>query len=352
MVKIDGSTANQLLEAFLNSNQTIAKIRNTTYVKMPVTDEVDLLYNQYQYNESPYPLDGKHNLEFAGVWNHATKTIYEPQYSLRSLLENGGEITTVSKEEIESLIEKEVFKRVENYVNENYEPLKQAVTDEMKENHYSIWRTEHIGQSFVEEWSTETMDYFLPDVSIKLEESSFMNYIVGGERRSQVIDEFEKQYHEKYGEKLGLYIMEFEAVNSKLQEIQNDPTNPMHKQKKIIKIMKDQDCQTVNLTINKNNTLFTFKTTASPLKYFGRYISTYHIQAQDRRKFEQLFGRHESYTLDDIAKITYGKRVLYQDEKLLPQTEISTLASIKAKGIRSNQNQTLEGRGHREDIER
>ncbi len=36
------------------------------------------------------------------------------------------------------------------------------------------------------------------------------------------------------------------------------------------------------------------------------------IPAQDRRRFEELFGCHSDYNADDITKITYGRNTIYE----------------------------------------
>ena len=56
----------------------------------------------------------------------------------------------------------------------------------------------------------------------------------------------------------------------------------------------------------------TFKTAANSLTGHRNYYSTYDIPAQDRREFERLFGRGANYSAEDITRITYGKKTLYE----------------------------------------
>jgi hypothetical protein len=68
----------------------------------------------------------------------------------------------------------------------------------------------------------------------------------------------------------------------------------------------------VTVTVQKAGEELSFRTGTTPLR--GRYnsYSTSHIAAADRQEFERLFGRYASYTAEDITRITYGKRTLYE----------------------------------------
>ena len=55
-----------------------------------------------------------------------------------------------------------------------------------------------------------------------------------------------------------------------------------------------------------------FRSAASSLTGHKSFYSTYDIPAQDRREFEQLFGRHASYYAEDITRITYGRNTIYE----------------------------------------
>ena len=58
------------------------------------------------------------------------------------------------------------------------------------------------------------------------------------------------------------------------------------------------------------------KTETATLNYGHRNdgYSKYDIQAKDRRKYEELFN-YEKYTIDEILKITYGKKEIYTKEQ-------------------------------------
>ena len=83
--------------------------------------------------------------------------------------------------------------------------------------------------------------------------------------------------------------------------------------------IKDNKFLTVNVTINKDGLEDTFKYEAQALRnqYNSIYLPTYNItNLKGREKFYKLYGDSDFY-YNEIVKITYGKKDLYVDEKLL-----------------------------------
>jgi hypothetical protein len=310
---------------FLKSNQSMVRVAGANkedadiFIKIPIANEIDLLYHQRNYNlynaEEKYVLKYDKKLECVGIWNHVTQTLYESAYFLGDILQaNQPYVERVTKEEIEELLRTQLKETIMSYVAENYDMLKQSVTEQMKEQ-YHAYTDNEIEYAFIYDHDTE-LKRFIPNVSVSLNATTLIDYARDGLSRSNLLGNMLNQYFDKQKQKLGVCILNYEDVNKRLNAIKNNPEDPLHKAKQIIKTIKDTDCQTVNVTISKNNILFTFKTEADALKNFNQYVSTYKMNAQDRRQFEQLFGRNEDYSFYDIVKITYGKKVLYEDKSI------------------------------------
>ncbi len=312
---------------FLKSNQSKIIIAGSdsrtthTFIKVPIADEVDLLYHQliykaYKSSEEKYAIEYDEKLECAGIWNHVTQTLYESAYFLGDILQaNQPCVERVTKKEIEELLRTQLKETIMSYIAENYDALKQSVTQEMKEEQYHAYTINEIEYAFIYDQDTE-LKRFIPNASVSLNATTLIDYARGGLSRSNLINNMFKQYFCKSKDRIGFCILQCEDVNQRLNAIKNNPEDPLHKAKQIIKTIKDTDCQTVTLTISKNNILFTFKTEADALKNFNQYVSTYRMNAQDRRQFEQLFGRNKDYSFYDIVKITYDKQVLYEDKNM------------------------------------
>ena len=113
-------------------------------------------------------------------------------------------------------------------------------------------------------------------------------------------------------EKFLLQFLKKDALLSEYQAIVQDPDSPLHRVKAISEAIKTSGARTVTVTVQKAGEELSFRTGTTPLR--GRYnsYSTSHIAAADRQEFERLFGRYASYTAEDITRITYGKRTLYE----------------------------------------
>ena len=68
----------------------------------------------------------------------------------------------------------------------------------------------------------------------------------------------------------------------------------------------------MTVTVQRDGEVLSFRTGTTPLR--GRYnsYSASHIGIADRREFERLFGRSANYSAEDIIRITYGKKTLYE----------------------------------------
>ena len=73
-----------------------------------------------------------------------------------------------------------------------------------------------------------------------------------------------------------------------------------------------KEAKTVNVTILKDGIEFTFKTEASDFRHdCGSYYNAWGLTAADRRRFEELFGRYAGCYPQEIVRITYTRKVLY-----------------------------------------
>lgn len=107
-----------------------------------------------------------------------------------------------------------------------------------------------------------------------------------------------------------------ELVRAEYQTLFEDADNPVHSVKRIIRAVSASKAKTVRVTILKYGIEFTFKTEAGPLccDCTGRY-GTWQMEAPDRRKFKEIFGRSAKYRPEEIVRIVCGRSVLYQREK-------------------------------------
>lgn len=120
------------------------------------------------------------------------------------------------------------------------------------------------------------------------------------------------QYIKVNQEKFLLQFLKNDALLKEYQTLVQNPDSPLHRVKAISEAIKSSGAKTVTVTVQKDGEELSFRTGTTPLR--GRYnsYSTSHITAADRQEFERLFGPHTNYTAEDITRITYGKRTIYE----------------------------------------
>lgn len=143
----------------------------------------------------------------------------------------------------------------------------------------------------------------------ELPEAAFIAYVRDPEGFIQTEAE---QYIKINQEKFLQQFQMNDALLAEYQAIAQDTGSAVHRMKAITGAVKDSGAKTVTVTIQKDGTELTFKTAADSLTGHKSYYSTYDIPAPDRREFERLFGRNADYTAEDITRITYGKKTIYE----------------------------------------
>ena len=143
----------------------------------------------------------------------------------------------------------------------------------------------------------------------KLPETAFLAYIQDPDGFVQAETE---QYIKENQESFLKQFLENDALMAEYQALMRDTSNPLHRVKAISETIKTSGAKTVTVTVQKAGEELSFRTGTTPLR--GRYnsYSSSHITATDRQEFERLFGRYSDYKAEDIARITYGKKVIYE----------------------------------------
>lgn len=61
-----------------------------------------------------------------------------------------------------------------------------------------------------------------------------------------------------------------------------------------------------------------FKIATSALEYSwdSSYVSQYSMSVKDREKFKNIFGSREDFNLNDIYKIEFRNRIVYEDKSI------------------------------------
>ena len=86
-----------------------------------------------------------------------------------------------------------------------------------------------------------------------------------------------------------------------------------HARRAIMRSVADRSMKTVNLEIRKGDESAILKIEASALRCMDNsYYSPWRMDAPSRYRLVERFGRNTDVYPDDVVKITYGRKVLYE----------------------------------------
>ena len=265
------------------------------------------------------PLDQNDNiswrdsLAFCGVYDAQHSALYLTENAVYSITKGRTRFVEESTSSMIAEISDRINQRVEDIIANNRSNLSvREVTG---------WQAAKELNDYLEEGAhREALDRFFnnskPDGQFysgytmdNLPEAAFMAWLQDPEGFIQT----EADQHIKANqEEFLLQFLKNDALLAEYQALIQDTDNPLHRVKVISQAIKSSGAKTVTVTIHKDGEELTFRTGTTPLR--GRYnsYSTSSITAADRQEFERLFGRNADYTAEDITRITYGKRTLYE----------------------------------------
>lgn len=318
---IEHANMNDRFSDWLSSNSTSpccfqGKGCNYILIRVEKNADFEYLYCQKRFDKGDSIQNER--FEFAGIYCRKDGLLYDAGYDLTSIAENPESLKARSADTLRKRLETAVREGVEAVIgNDRNNLMVTKLTDIMLvknlEYAYKYSAAENARRHYLDVVDYEHQAFFCNYVPAQWKEETLLSYISNpGEYVQEQVERFIANNQEKM-----LYDFLYrDAVLKEYQAILADTENPVHIIKKISAAMKVTTAKTVNVTICKDETEFTFKTEASPLyRDCGPYYSTYDIVAADRRKFEKLFGRNIDYTPEEIVRITYAKSVLYEAEQ-------------------------------------
>lgn len=283
----------------------------TTFTRLEKSQSAEYLYRAAAQQDNS--ISWNNDLTFCGVYDRQNRALYLTEDTLNCIAE--GQFPFVS--EVTSSMAEEICGRV----NQRVEAIIANDRNNLPVQEITGWQAQRDLQYYQEHGAEdEAIRRFFKDEDLDaqfhsdytldgLPETAFLAYIQDPEGFVQNEAEQHIKIHQ---EKFLLQFLRNDALLSAYQALMQDAGSPIHRMKAITEAIKDCGAKTVNVTVQKGDHELTFKAAASSLTGHKTFYSTYDIPAQDRREFEQLFGRHASYYAEDITRITYGRNTIYE----------------------------------------
>ncbi len=291
-----------------------------TYLKAPQNDDFSYLY--YQRNYRTDTLIRNDDFIYTGIYYKENGLIYDACGHFSALFPDIEYPETV--EQMADSITENVQKTVEEMVGSDRSTL--SISELSENGHRSLAHFEEFvseGKTrnlFLKGTDSSQLRYECDYAFDEWEDQELLEYI---RNPSGFIRSKAKQYFDTHQEDILLEFEKNDLIKAKLQEVESLGDSPLHRIRNIMTAMNGIAAKTVNVTVCKDGTEFTFKTEASELRRDPvSHYSTWNIAAKDRSEFEMLFGRHESYYPEEITDISYcGKSVYSAEPYEAEQTE-------------------------------
>lgn len=283
------------------------------FIKIPRCEDFDYLYGQNHYYKTN-SLIRQNNLSYLGMYCHLDGLIYDSNgffYKSIPQLEAKKEISVMQCE-----AENSVREKVEKWLDNDRTRLEvkelsteKAITAlDYYKKHYAANNARKLFMNGAD----NSVVPFCCEYTLKIwDEDDLLDYI---RDPNSYIDAAAQKYINEHQENMLLQILKNDNVSSQLQRLLDDSENVVHRIRAISDAVRKSNAKTVNVTINKDDTEFTFKIEAKQLVGDHNFYGTWCIPAADRRQFENLFGRSADVLPEDIIKITYNRSVLYECE--------------------------------------
>lgn len=288
-----------------------AKGNNYFFIRLEKNVDFDYLYYRREYHAEELTRGGK--FEYAGIYYKRDGMIYDAtDYWLPEAFENYRENTAAAlRERLKNSVRAKVEAAIDN--DRSNLQVTEITTERIRadmEYFYQHRAHEMAREAYLndepiaaeafqcayspEEWTEDTLLAYIadPDGYAEQEAAAYIK-----ENQEVMLDSF----------------LTNDAVYAAYEDLLAATDNPVHIVKKIRSALNASSAKTVNVTIFKDGTEFTFKTEADVLRRdCTSYYNTWSMVAADRRRFEARYGRSDNYLPQEIRKITYSKNVLYE----------------------------------------
>lgn len=276
------------------------------YFRHKLSNGIDIIYVYGNIRDGVIPL--YKDPEYQGLYKRETGQFYDMQYTTRELFEDG-RYQELEYSALQEEFESRVRERVEEMVTKFEGDIKLDDTTKSQQESQKFYADKRARKIYLQNINTDfTYQCGYGDCNFK---NKLMQYVLDSET---VVNETAKTYLADNEDKIREEIVQNLMTQQRVQELKDGKDKFLTAMRNIIQSIPVQ-CKTVNVTTVIERKELTFKYEASRLRQDCNYdYYAWWIPAQDRRKFEMMYGSHKDFTPMDITKITYGKKVLYEKE--------------------------------------
>lgn len=290
-----------------------------TLIRVQKNADFDYLYCQRLYRDAGIERGDK--FEYAGIHCKRDGLVYDYQYDIRGLAAELGELETRSAEALRKTLKADVCRAVEDAIGNDRRNLRiTEISDEWERKRMTDFEKygapEAARKSYLSgEYENDDTSAFTFQCRYRPDswtEEALLAYILAPVQYTVAES---TAYIDGHQDEILSAFLQADMTAAAYAALFENPLNPVHRIKRIMQAVGASSAKTVNVTVCINDVDFTFKAEASQFRSdCTSYYSDWSIVAADRREFAQLFGKHAHYRPEDILRIEYARKVLYQAE--------------------------------------
>ena len=265
--------------------------------------ETDFLYLLEGYYENDPHKTGD-SAAYAGVYSHVRREYFDIPYVLRDRADESKSIGEVLTE-----FSRAVSARIAEMVHDAPVPVTEEAEEIRDEREYyqKYALPRKVRECFFGDAKRlhYQPNYYVSDPSTA-EITAMLNHF------GDAVDAHAKAFIRKKAREINERLWQIGLLREEVARMEATPSEH-HVRRAIMRSVAGQNMKTVNLEIRKGDESTIIKIETSALRCMDdSYYSPWRMDAPSRYKLVERFGRNTDVYPEDVVKITYGRKVLYE----------------------------------------
>lgn len=277
--------------------------QNCLLIKSAFDAETDFLYLLEGYYENDPHKTGD-SAAYAGVYSHVRREYFDIPYALRDRADESKSI-----EDLLSEFSHATSARIAKMVHDTPVPVTEEAEEIRDEREY--YQKYALPRESRECFFGDTKRlYYQPHYHVSDPSTAEMAVVLN--HFEDAVDAHAKAFIRKKAREINERLWQIGLLCEEVARMEATP-GEHHARRAIMRCVAGQNMKTVNLEIQKGDESAILKIETSALRCMDNsYYSPWRMDAPSRYRLVERFGRNTEVFPEDVVKITYGRKVLYE----------------------------------------
>lgn len=290
------------------------------YVKVPRGDDFDYLFEDCL--EPDLNVDRQIKLKYCGIYRKSDHMIYDARGWFKTIdptleADHGTlDMADDVRDTVREMIENKLRDDIHNLDVQTLSSPKYRSDLEYAERYAA---PEKARKLFLLRQEPEDIHFECGYEFLRWSDSKLLDYITD---RDAFCQSEAKAYWQNHQEDMCLQFLINDLVRDELTVLNELEDSPLHRIRGIIDAVADTSAKSVNVTVVKDGKELTFKSEAGQFRSDpGTHYSAWYIPTKDRAEFYLQFGRGADFAPEDITRITYNGKAIYEASPFEPEED-------------------------------